>query len=200
MLATSQRKGGRTMNKVLVFNQVSLDGYFCDAKGDMSWAHKQDAEWDDFVAGNASGGGIVLFGRITYEMMVSYWPTPDAKKKFPTVARAMNDSMKVVFSRTLRDVSWQNTKLVKGDLPAEVRKMKKEAGKDIVVMGSGTIVSQLAQERLIDEYQIVVNPIVLGKGRTMFEGVKDRFGLKLTKSRPFRNGNVVLWYDLHQQQ
>jgi dihydrofolate reductase len=188
------------MSKLLVFNQVSLDGYFSDAKGDMSWAHKQDPEWDDFVVGNASGGGVLLFGRITYEMMAGYWPTPEAMKKAPTVARAMNDLPKVVFSRKLSNVSWQNTKLVKSDLPAEVRKMKKEAGKDMVLMGSGTIVSQLAQERLIDEYQIIVNPIVLGKGRTMFEGVKDRFGLKLTKSRPFRNGNVVLWYDAHQQQ
>lgn len=183
------------MRKLVVFNQVSLDGYFTDKNGDISWAHKNDPEWNAFVAENASGGGALLFGRITYEMMVAYWPTPQALQDLPVVAKAMNQLPKVVFSRTLNKPSWSNTKLVKGDLPAAIRKMKKESGPDMTILGSGSIVSQLAQEGLIDEYNVVVNPIVLGSGRTMFDGVKKRLSLKRTKERTFGNGNVLLSYE-----
>lgn len=183
------------MRKLIVFNHVSLDGYFVDAKGDMSWAYKQDAEWNEFVQGNASGGGVLLFGRITYELMASFWPTPAAAQMFPVVAERMNNAPKVVFSRTMTQASWSNTQLVKGDIAAEVRKMKQEPGDGMVIMGSGKIVAQLAQEGLIDEYQIVVSAVVLGNGRTMFEGVKQRLALKLTKTRTFTNGNVLLCYE-----
>jgi len=183
------------MRKLLVFNSVTVDGYFTDKKGDMSWAHKDDPEWNEFVAENSSSGGELLFGRITYEMMASYWPTPAAASQFPEVAEHMNNLPKVVFSRTLDSVSWQNTKLVKGDLAEEVSKLKQERGEDIVILGSGSIISQLAPEKLIDEYQLVVNPIVLGAGRTMFDGLKEKLNLKLTNSRTFRNGNVLLSYE-----
>jgi dihydrofolate reductase len=185
------------MRKLIVFNHVSLDGYFVDSNGDMSWAHAdhQDAEWDAFVAENASGGGVLVFGRITYELMASFWPTPFAIENMPVVAEGMNSMPKVVFSRTLDKASWNNTKLVKGDLAAEIRKMKQEAGEGMAILGSGSIIPQLAQEGLIDEYQIVVNPIVLGKGRTMFDGIKEKLSLKLTKTRAFGNGNVLLCYE-----
>ena len=185
------------MRRLIVFNNVSLDGYFVDGNGEMSWAHraKQDAEWSAFAAGNASGGGVLLFGRITYELMAGYWPTPLALKNDPIVAEGMNNLQKVVFSRTLDKVSWKNTKLVKGDLVAEVRKMKAQPGEGMAILGSGSVVSQLAPEGLIDEYQIALNPIVLGKGRTMFEGIKEKLALKLTKTRAFGNGNVMLWYE-----
>jgi dihydrofolate reductase len=137
----------------------------------------------------------LLFGRITYELMASYWPTPLAKQNMPAVAEGMNRMPKTVFSRTLDKVTWNNTKLLKGDLATEVRKLKNEPGPDIVILGSGSIVSQLAQEGLIDEFQIVVNPIILGKGRTMFDGVKETVTLKLVKSRVFGNGNVVQDYE-----
>jgi dihydrofolate reductase len=107
----------------------------------------------------------------------------------------MNNMPKVVFSRTLEKASWKNTKLVKGDIAAEVRKMKGEPGPDMAILGSGSIVSQLAQAGLIDEFQVVVNPIVLGKGRTLFEGVEEKIALKLIRSRAFGNGNVVLYYE-----
>jgi dihydrofolate reductase len=183
------------MRKLVVFNQVTLDGYIADINGDMSWAHKQDAEWNTFVQENASGGGELLFGRITYELMTSYWPTPYAMQNDPIVAERMNNLPKVVFSRTLDKASWNNTKLVKGDMAAEIRKMKKEPGENMVIFGSGSIVSQLAQEGLIDEFQIVVNPVALGKGRTMFDGIKEKLTLKLTKTRTFGNGNVLLCYE-----
>ena len=185
------------MRKLVVFNSVTLDGYFTGMNGDFSWARKDnsDAEWNAFVAENAGGGGQLLFGRITYELMASYWPTPIAIKNDPIVAGRMNSMPKTVFSRTLDKVSWNNTKLVNGDLASEIRKMKQEPGAGMAILGSGSIVSQLASEGVIDEYQVVVNPVVLGKGRTMFDGIKEALTLKLTKSRTFRNGNVLLCYE-----
>jgi len=185
------------MRKLVVFNHVSLDGYFVDSTGSMSWAKAgtKDAEWNAFVAENAKGDSPLLFGRVTYELMASFWPTPMADQHDPVVAERMNKLPKVVFSKTLDKASWSNTRLVKGDMVAEIRKMKKEPGEDMVILGSGSIVSQLAQEGLIDAYQVVVNPIVLGKGRTMFDGVKEKLNLKLTKTRVFGNGNVFLCYE-----
>ena len=183
------------MRKLLVFNSVTADGYFTDKNNDMSWAHRpSDPEWEEFVAGNAQSGGELLFGRVTYEMMASFWPTDAAKKQFATVADGMNNSAKVVFSRTLDNVSWANTRLIKGNLADEVRKLKEEPGDNMVIMGSGSIISQLALEKVIDEYQMVVNPLVLGAGRTMFDGLKEKLKLKLTSSRTFSNGNVLLCY------
>jgi dihydrofolate reductase len=182
------------MASILVFNSVTLDGYFTDANGDMSWAHKDDPEWKEFTNQNAKGESTLLFGRKTYEMMAGFWPSQQAKQAFPEVADAMNRQPKVVFSRTLDKAAWSNTRLVKDDLPGEVRKMKKADG-DIVILGSGTIVAQLTEEGLIDQYQVIVNPIVLGKGRTMFDGVKRKVNLKLTNERRFKNGNVLLTYE-----
>jgi dihydrofolate reductase len=183
------------MRGLTVFNSVTLDGYFTDAGGDMSWAHRSDPEWISFSAENAGSGGELLFGRITYDMMRSFWPTPEALKQLPDVARGINGAPKVVFSRTVDRPSWENTRVVKGDPVAAVRKMKEESGPPLVLMGSGTIVAQLTDARLIDEYQVVLVPLVLGAGRTMFDGVKRRLDLKLKKTRPFKNGNIVLWYE-----
>jgi len=184
------------MQRLVVFNSISLDGYFADAHGDMGFAHnpEQDAEFAAFTSSNASGDGALLFGRKTYELMERFWPTP-AAKTMPEVAAGMNRLRKYVFSRTLKSVSWQNTVLLKGDLVSEVRRIKSEPGGGIAILGSGSIIAQLVPDGLIDEYQIVVVPRVLGSGRTMFEGLTGRLSLKLTKSRSFRNGNVLLCYE-----
>ncbi len=182
------------MRKLSVFNLVTLDGYFAGENGDISW-HHVDAEFQELAEEASNSGNTLLFGRVTYELMASYWPTPEAIKNDPIVAQGMNTSEKIVFSRTLDKVDWDNTRLVKGDMPAEIRKLKRQPGKDMTVLGSGSIVSQLAQAGLIDEYQILLNPVVIGKGRTMFEGVRDRIALKLTKTRTFGNGNVLLHYE-----
>jgi dihydrofolate reductase len=183
------------MRRLTVFNNVSLDGYFTDAKGDMSWAHNNDPEWNAFASENASGGGALLLGRVTYDLMASFWPTPQAMQTLPAVARGMNSMPKVVVSRTLHEPTWSNTTVVNGDLPASVRRLKQQSGPDIAILGSGSIVSQLAQAGLIDEFQIVLHPIALGSGRTLFEGVKDKIRLKRTTSRTFGNGNVLACYE-----
>jgi dihydrofolate reductase len=184
------------MRRLIVFNHITLDGYFTDSDGNMAWAHAggDDPEFAAFTAQNASGGGQLLFGRVTYDLMASYWPTPMAAQQMPAVAQGMNTMPKVVFSRTLETAAWRNTRLVKDDLVAAVRQLKEEPGPGMVILGSGSIVAQLAPEGLIDEYQTVVNPVVLGKGRTMFDGVRAPLDLKLTNSRTFRNGKVWLCY------
>jgi dihydrofolate reductase len=185
------------LSKLVVFNHVTMDGYFTNSKNDMSFAHRPepDPEWEAFVASNAGGGGVVVFGRITYELMASYWPTPMAAQQMPLVAERMNNLLKVVFSRTLDRVSWQNTQLLKGDLLSEIRRLKQEPGPGLTILGSGSIIAQLAPHGVIDEYHVIVNPVILGSGRTMFEGVKDSLQLKLTSTRAFKNGNVLLSYE-----
>jgi dihydrofolate reductase len=184
------------MRKLVVFDNVTLDGYFTGADGDFRWAHEgsDDAEFSSFVAENARDGGELMFGRVTYELMAAYWPTSMAMKNDPIVAERMNKMPKLVFSRSLDQVSWSNTTLLKGDPVAEVRRIKNSPGEGIAILGSGSIVAQLAPHALIDEYQLVVNPVILGSGRTMFEGIKSRLNLKLTSSRAFRNGKVFLSY------
>lgn len=182
------------MRKILVFDSISLDGFFTDEKGDMSWAHRHDEEWNAFTSGNSGGEAELLFGRVTYEMMAAFWPTAEAARMLPDVAAGMNRMKKFVVSRTLKDASWQGTTLLNGDLAAEARRLKEQRGPDLLILGSGSIVSQLTEARLIDEYQIVLIPTVLGRGRTLFETLKVRQSLGLTSTRTFKNGNVVLKY------
>jgi dihydrofolate reductase len=182
------------MQKLSVFNLITLDGYFAGPNGDISW-HMADDEFQEFAEKNSNSGNTLLFGRITYELMASYWPTSEALKNDPVVAKGMNDSPKIVFSRTLKKTEWVNTRLVKEDMVGEVRKLKRQKGRGLTILGSGSIVAQLAQEGLIDEYQIMVNPLALGRGKTMFEGIQKKLDLRLTQTRAFKNGNVLLCYE-----
>lgn len=183
------------MPKLTVFSQLTIDGYFAGENSDVSWAHQnQDAEWNGFVEGNAKSGNALLFGRVTYEMMASFWPTPQAAKMNPVVAEAMTAAPKLVVSKTLEQANWKNTTIIKSDFTGQVRRLKQGSGKDMTILGSGSIVSQLAQEGLIDEYHVVINPVVLGRGRSLFEGMEKPLKLTLAASRVFRNGNVVLSY------
>jgi dihydrofolate reductase len=183
------------MRKLIVFNNVSLDGSFVDDNGDMRWAHQgADDEWNAFVSGNASGDGVLVFGRVTYDLMASYWPTPMAAKNDPVVANRMNAAQKIVFSRTMKEAAWQNTTLIKTDAAKAVAKLKSEPGNDMVVLGSGSLVAALAEKDLIDEYQIVVVPVAIGGGRSLFKGLTKPKRFKLVESRAFKIGNVVLRY------
>src|SRR5437764_2332475 len=106
------------MRRLIVFNHVTADGYFTRRNGDMTWAYtsKADPDWEGFVAGNAKGDGILVFGRVTYEMMANYWPTPAAAQNNPVVAEGMNRRHKIVFSRTLNHARWSNTTVINDDL------------------------------------------------------------------------------------
>lgn len=181
------------MRKLLVFNLVTLDGYFEGLNRDISW-HNVDAEFNEYAIDMLNSVDTLLFGRVTYQLMAGYWPTPDAIKNDPIVAGKMNALPKIVFSRKLNKVEWNNTRLVVDNIEEEIMKMKNQPGKDMALLGSSSIMSACANRGLIDEYRIMVNPLILGNGTPLFKGIKDRIKLKLVKARTFRNGNVLLYY------
>jgi dihydrofolate reductase len=182
--------------KLGMFNNVSLDGYFTNADGDMSFAKPQghDPEHAEFISSNASGESALVFGRVTYEMMASFWPTDMACQAMPDVAKVMNASRKYVFSRTLKKAEWANSILLSGDPAAEIARLKQEDGPGLTVLGSGQICAQLMQAGLFDEIGLMTVPVVLGSGRTLFEGVTSRPRLKLVRTRGFQNGSVYSVY------
>jgi dihydrofolate reductase len=183
---------GDDMRKLRVFESISIDGYFTDASGGMGWAHSgpEDAEFNEWVSGNASRGGDLLFGRKTYQMMEAYWPTPMAMQRMPKVATGMNSAQKHVASRTITP-TWENSRLLGPDLLSAVRELKTSSGPDITVLGSGSVAAQLGDAKLVDEYQFVMLPLALGAGRTVFTHACQ---LKLVNQRVFRCGHVVLTY------
>ncbi len=181
------------MRKVILFNLTSLDGYFEGPDRDINW-HNVDDEFNEFAIQQTGEFGAFLFGRVTYELMASYWPTEDAKRDDPMIAGIMNNLPKIVFSKTLKKVEWENTKLVKDNFAEAVSKLKQETGKDIAIFGSSDLAVLLIEHGLIDELRIMVNPIVLGSGKPMFKGIKDQTILKLIKTKTFKSGNILLYY------
>jgi len=182
------------VGNVNVFNFVTLNGYFKGPKGDISW-HRHGAEENEYAAEMLGSDNTLLFGRVTYEHMASYWPTPDAIKNDPVVAEAMNRAAKIVFSRTLKKADWSNTVVVKGNIVEEIRAMKKKPGKNMTLLGSGSILTQFAEQGLIDEYQIMVDPVALGDGTSLLKGITRPLNLKLTTTRTFGSGIVLLCYE-----
>jgi dihydrofolate reductase len=182
------------MKKLSVFNFLSLDGYYKGVNEDISW-HRHGDEEAAYAAEGAQTESILLFGRKTFEMMASYWPTPQGLKDNPAVADGMTKSQKIVISRTLNAVAWQNTRIVKDNMLDEVRKLKETGDKDITVLGSGSIVTQLADAGLIDLFQFMIDPVVLGQGVSVFHGVSQRLNLQLTKSKRFSSGVVLTEYE-----
>jgi dihydrofolate reductase len=180
------------MRTLKVFESISVDGYFADSAGDMSFAHAvaPDPEFFAWVGQNASAGRELLFGRKTYEMMEHFWTSPEAHERMPAVAKGMNTARKYVASRTI-EPTWANSQLLDGDLVSAVRALKQRKGPPVVILGSASVVTRLGEEGLVDEYQFVVIPTALGSGRTVFSrGAK----LRLIDQRAFKNGNVVVTY------
>ncbi len=185
---------GDDMRKVIVSNLISLDGFIAGPKGEIDW-FGWDKELESYSKEQLGSMGTILFGRVTYELMAGYWPTATADTIDQIIINAMNNLPKVVFSKTLYKVEWNNSRLVKDDIEGEVAGLKRGPGKDIVIYGSGSIVSALAQAGLIDEYRIFVNPVVLGSGKPQFGDINDRINLKLLSTKTFGNGLVLLCYE-----
>ncbi|HLY26534.1 MAG TPA: dihydrofolate reductase family protein [Aggregatilineales bacterium] len=182
------------MRTVYLFNMISLDGYFeGPSKGQIDW-HHVDAEFNAFAVDQLKATDMLLFGRITYELMAGYWPTPSAISDDPEVAHMMNAIPKAVFSRSLGKADWNNTQLIKTDPAEAVVNFKQQGGKAIGIFGSADFASTLTTRGLIDEYRLIVNPVVLGAGTPLFKPMSDRLTLKLLSTRPFTSGNVLLTY------
>ena len=181
------------MRKIIVSNYVSLDGFFAGPNGEIDW-FVWDEETEEYSKELAASIDTILFGRVTYELMAGYWPTVTTED--PIITDYMNNSPKIVFSRTLEKADWNNTRLLREINPEEILNMKEQPGKDMVIYGSGSLVSTLAQSGLIDDYRIFVNPVVLGSGKHLFAGLKERLKLNLLSTKTFRCGVVLLHYGL----
>lgn len=181
------------MAKLSVFNLITLDGYFKGPNEDISW-HNFGEDEQGLSDEKSNSGNTLVFGRKTYEMMQSYWTSKDAWKDDPLTTQGMNSSKKIVFSKTLREATWENTTLLNGDLLAEIKRLKAEDGPDMTILGSGQIVAQLAEANLIDDYSILINPLALGEGTTMFQRLTRPLRLKLVSAKTMRSGNVLLNY------
>lgn len=171
---------------------ISVDGYFEGQNNDISW-HNVDAEFNEFAIKQLNEADLLLFGRKTYELMASYWPTVEAKDDDPIVAKLMNQMQKVVVSKTLKKVIWENTKLV-SELGVEIKRFKEVPGKDILVFGSSNLGISLIENDLLDEVRIMVGPVVLAGGRKLLEGVSGKMNLKLVGTHFFKSGNALLRY------
>jgi dihydrofolate reductase len=172
---------------------VTVDGFFAGKNGEIDW-HVVDAEFNEYAIEMLHSVDTLIFGRVTYDMMKSYWSTTQATTDDSIVAGLMNSTSKIVFSKTDGTFDWNNSMVMKDIVADEIIKLKQQPGKDMVILGSGTIVSAFAQLGLIDEYRLIVNPVVLGAGKTLFEGISERLKLKLLKTKTLGSGDVILYY------
>jgi dihydrofolate reductase len=172
---------------------ISLDGFFEGPDREIDW-HNVDEEFNEFAEQQLNEVDMLLFGRVTYELMASYWPTESAITNDPIIANKMNAIPKIVFSKTLDHVAWNNTRLIKENSNEEVSNLKQQPGKDLALFGSSKLAVTFMQHGLIDEYRIMINPVILGQGKTMFDGITNSFYLQLLKTKTFRRGNVLLYY------
>lgn len=179
------------MRKLYTFNMMSLDGFFEDQDKNLEW-HNTDEVFNDLAVEQLAALDLLLFGRVTYEMMAAFWPT--AGEIEPRTAAFMNQTQKAVLSRTLETVEWDNTRLLKGDAVEEVRQIKQQPGKDIALFGSANLLRTLMPADLIDEHRVMINPVLLGSGTPLFQSAGGMLPLKLIKQTTFGNGNVLLYY------
>jgi dihydrofolate reductase len=179
------------MRKIFAFIMATLDGYYEGPNQEFDfWV--VDEEFNGFAVAQLDEVDTLLFGRVTYEGMAAYWPTSAGEEDDPRVAARMNGLSKIVVSRTLDRAEWANTRLIKD--ADELKRLKQLPGKDIAILGSSDLTVSLLQMGLVDEVRIMVNPVVLGAGKSLFRSAGERVSLKLLKSRPFDSGNVLLYY------
>ncbi|MDE1865186.1 MAG: dihydrofolate reductase family protein [Candidatus Micrarchaeota archaeon] len=188
------------MRKVYMFMTLSLDGYFEGPNHDISW-HKVDGEFNKFIVDSwLKELDLFIWGRRTYQLMESFWPGAESDPRYQDdihVARLMNATPKIVFSKTLNKVeehgNWKNVKLVNEFSAEEMRRLKGQPGKGIWVGGSNLSLSFI-KEGLIDEFRFMISPVVIGGGTPIFAGLGQKLNLELVKTKQFKSGNVLLYY------
>jgi len=185
------------MRKLFAFNMMTLDGFFEGSNQEIDWHNADNEEFNDFAIEQLSTVDTLIFGRVTYLMMASYWPTEIAMNSDPIIADLMNRISKIVVSRTLERVNWANTRLIH-DAQKEIANLKTQPGKDMAIFGSATLISSLMG--VIDEHRVMVNPILLGAGSPLFRNIGDRAKLKLVGVHSFDSGNVLLSYQPEKEQ
>ena len=185
------------MTKITMFNYMTIDGFFAGLNGEIDWFKfiPKDDEWDKYTHKQSKSESILIFGHTTYEMMKSYWPTEDAIRNDPHMATVLNNSPKLVFSKTLKKAgegpNWKNITLKHDIKKDEILNLKEK--NDMTILGSGSIVQQFSNLGLIDEYFLVIVPVILGSGKHLFKDVKEK-NLKIIEVKKFKNGIVLLHY------
>jgi dihydrofolate reductase len=184
------------MRKLIVSNLVTVDGFFEGPNQELDWFMTND-EFFGYVRTLLDSVSTILFGRITYQQLAAYWPTSAADENDPTITHKMNNLSKIVFSKTLSSVEWNNSILIKENIIEEIKALKETTRpweKDMVIFGSGTIVSAFTDARLIDEYRIILNPVLIGNGNHLFKNLSAKQNLDLIKTRTLSNGVIILHY------
>lgn len=191
------------MRKIISFMHISLDGFVAGPNGEMDWI-KVDEEIFDHVGKRISEGDTALYGRVTYQMMENYWPNagdkPTATKHDIEHSKWYNKTHKVVLSRTMKDSDLANTTIISDKLSDRINEVKQQAGNEILLFGSPSATRSLIQLNLIDGYWLFVNPIVLGHGIPLFEGIKDKINLNLLTTRQFNSGVTEQNYSVDRDQ
>ena len=186
------------MRKLIFFMHTSLDGFVAGLNGEMNWINVDEAMFD-FVGTMTDKADTALYGRVTYEMMQSYWPTageqPNASKHDKEHSAWYNKVSKVILSKTLIEKGLDNTTVISDHLADNIHKIKEQEGKDIIIFGSPRASQSLLNEGLIDEFWLFINPIILGKGMPLFKDITDTTKLKLIEAKTFPCGVIALHYE-----
>lgn len=181
------------MRKLFEFMMTSLDGYHEGPAHELDWHNADNPEFNRFAVEQLAEADTLVFGRVTYEMMASYWPTSEAYRSDPDIAGPMNDLPKLVASRTLERVDWANARLLEGDAVERLAELRAGTGGGLLVLGSADLTASLLRAGILDELRVMVSPVVLGAGVPAFQGA-DRTSLELVSARPYASGNVLLTY------
>lgn len=184
------------MGKLILFNMMSLDGFFEGKNGDLAW-HHVDKEFNRFALEQLNAVEHLIFGRKTYEQMAAYWPSRQALTNDPLIAQRMNELSKHVFSTTLEQADWENTTLYRDDPVAAVSSLKQQSEKDMLILGSAHLSHSLMNNGLIDIYRVMINPVLLGRGNPLFAESGHQHKLVLMNVQAFKSGNVLLEYGWH---
>jgi dihydrofolate reductase len=177
------------MRRLIVSNLMSLDGFFEGPNKNIDW-FMVDEEFFDYAREMLRAADTLLFGRATYEHMAAYWPAAPSDE----IADKMNGLPKLVASRTLQQTSWNNSKVIKGNVAEEIANLKQTPGKDIVLLGSSILASSLLQEGLIDEYRVILVPLLLGRGSPLFKNITKQIRFKLGETKLLKSGVTILYY------
>lgn len=185
------------MRKLVLFMHISLDGFGADANRGLDWI-SYDSELQQYADGIVATVGSPVYGRVTYELMAGYWPkvleNPNASEHSKAHAQWVDKATKIVFSRTMKKADWNNTIVINDNIAEEINKLKQQAGKDLVIFGSPGLSHSFMELDLIDEYQLTLNPVLLGSGLPVYQNIKNKTNLKLVKSTPLKSGVVGLHY------
>jgi dihydrofolate reductase len=176
------------MRTIYAFEMITLDGFYAGPNDEFDWPNV-DAEFETWSLAQLDRSDTIVFGRATYEGMAAYWPGAPADD---ATAQRMNSYSKIVVSRTLRNADWNNSRIARG--VNEIAELKGRSGKDIAVFGSFELTVSLIEAGLLDELRIIVNPIVLGSGKSLLTSTDKRIGFALKSTQQFESGNVLLTY------